>query len=210
MCIGSICLESKQFAAMKKLTARHPNRQFRRLKKSMPARLKISVLERDTRGVEDIAGALAQLLEFASFNISEEYDDDMLLQDSQYYGNRDDNPGIWTRIMIIALRLNHISSHPESEYNDGKGVQYIISLQTLPPPLKAGKKRRKNAKIDPINHMIYAHEEEPFADVLEAAIKGVSYENTLRFKVVACNLHTLNFTVTWTIPLSLKHLKSVH
>ncbi|KAJ7025241.1 hypothetical protein C8F04DRAFT_1239301 [Mycena alexandri] len=82
--------------------------------------------------------------------MSDAGDDDMAVGDSQYTGNHDDNP--------------------ESQYNDGKGVRYHVSLVPLAPPLKKGEKHRKNKKIETINRTIYPHEEESLADVLEAAI----------------------------------------
>ncbi|KAJ7736647.1 hypothetical protein B0H16DRAFT_1466544 [Mycena metata] len=99
--------------------------------------------------------------------------------DSQYTGNHDDNP--------------------ESQYNDGKGIRYHVSLKLLPPPLKKGEKRRKNQRIDNINRTIYVHEEESLADLLEAAIQAVGYGDKLLFKVVSKDLRASNFTLKWSI-----------
>ncbi|KAJ7021398.1 hypothetical protein C8F04DRAFT_1402995 [Mycena alexandri] len=106
-------------------------------------------------------------------------DNDMAVGDSQYTGNHDDNP--------------------ESQYNNGKGVRYHVSLVPLAPPLKKGEKRRKNKKVETINRTIYVHEEESLADVLEAAIKAIDYDGKLLFKVVAKDLHASNFTIKWSI-----------
>ncbi|KAJ7714788.1 hypothetical protein B0H14DRAFT_3634466, partial [Mycena olivaceomarginata] len=85
-----------------------------------------------------------------------------------------------------------------SKYNDGKGIQYIVALQPLPPPVKNGEKRRKNARVDVVSTTIYAHEDDSFAELLDAAITGVGYEEVLKFKM-ASNLRTDNFSVTWSI-----------
>ncbi|KAJ7732848.1 hypothetical protein B0H16DRAFT_1892959 [Mycena metata] len=115
--------------------------------------------------------------------MSDAPDDDLSHADSQYTGNHDDNPG-WL---------------PESEYNDGKGIRYVISLLPIPPPLKTGEKHRKNKKIETINRTIYAHEQDSLADVLQLAIDSVGYQNKLLFKVVSKDLRATNFTVTWSI-----------
>ncbi|KAJ6570650.1 hypothetical protein DFH09DRAFT_1362715 [Mycena vulgaris] len=99
--------------------------------------------------------------------MSEEYDDDMSLQDSQYDGNHDDNP--------------------ESEYNDGKGVRYIISLQPL-PPLKNGEKRQ--IKLTPSVLPMYSTLRSK-----ESATK--TYCNSKLFPPIS---EASNVTVTWIIP----------
>ncbi|KAJ7915734.1 hypothetical protein B0H13DRAFT_2270231 [Mycena leptocephala] len=69
-----------------------------------------------------------------------------------------------------------------------------VYLQPLPPQPKPKEKCRKNAKIESINKTIYAHEDESFAEVLEAAIIGVGCEDILKFKVVSDNLRASNFS----------------
>ncbi|KAJ7125851.1 hypothetical protein C8R46DRAFT_1237640 [Mycena filopes] len=71
--------------------------------------------------------------------------------------------------------LSHHDDDPESECNDGKGIKYVITLYPLPPAPKAGEKRHKNAKVDPISRIVHVHENDT---------------ETLR---------SSNFTVTWTI-----------
>lgn len=107
--------------------------------------------------------------------------------------------------MIPVCRLSSsfalgLLSSAESQYNDGKGIKYIVALKPLLPPQKPGEKRRKNAKADPINQTIFQHEDNALAQLLEAAIEAVGYDQILRFKVVADQLRAENFTVTWTIP----------
>ncbi|KAK7039299.1 hypothetical protein R3P38DRAFT_2769444 [Favolaschia claudopus] len=93
-----------------------------------------------------------------------------------------------------------VDDNPESKYNDGRGIQYFVSFQPLPPPPQPNEKHRKNAaKPDTINHTMYAHEEESLRQVLNAAIEGLEYEGKLDFKVVSGKLRTKNFSVTWSI-----------
>ncbi|KAF9231754.1 hypothetical protein BU15DRAFT_32946, partial [Melanogaster broomeanus] len=54
----------------------------------------------------------------------------------------------------------------QSLYNDGKGVQFSVQFTPLPPPVKAGEKRRKNAKAKPINALMYIHEENSFMNFI--------------------------------------------
>ncbi|KAJ7791172.1 hypothetical protein B0H14DRAFT_2535188 [Mycena olivaceomarginata] len=91
------------------------------------------------------------------------------------------------------------NDNPESKHNDGKGIKYIVALQPLSPPVKNGEKRRKNAKVDVISKTIHAHEDDSFAELLDAAITGVGYNGVLKFKIVASDLCADNFSVTWSI-----------
>ncbi|KAK7028422.1 hypothetical protein R3P38DRAFT_2776149 [Favolaschia claudopus] len=93
-----------------------------------------------------------------------------------------------------------VDDNPESKYNDGRGIQYFVSFQPLPPPPQPNEKYRKNAaKPDTINHTMYAHEEESLRRVLDTAIEGLEYEGKLDFKVVSGKLRAKNFSVTWSI-----------
>jgi len=54
----------------------------------------------------------------------------------------------------------------ESLYNDGRGVQISVSLIGLLPPVKAGEKRRVNAKPPTTTTVVYIHEEMPFINAI--------------------------------------------
>ncbi|KAJ7131599.1 hypothetical protein C8R43DRAFT_957091 [Mycena crocata] len=94
---------------------------------------------------------------------------------------------------------DHHDDNPESKYNDGKGIRYAVTLHPLPPLPKAGEKRCRNAKVDHPAQAIYVHEDDSFAELLDAAINSIGYANKLKFKIVADTLRPSNFSVTWTI-----------
>jgi hypothetical protein len=52
--------------------------------------------------------------------------------------------------------------HPESLYNDGKGIQINASLIGLLPRPKSGEKRRANAKPPVTTKVVYIHEKTDF------------------------------------------------
>ncbi|KAJ7920010.1 hypothetical protein B0H13DRAFT_2319928 [Mycena leptocephala] len=60
-----------------------------------------------------------------------------------------------------------------SEYNDGKGINYVITFHPQPPPLKPNEKRRSNARVEKIKSSIYVHEKLCLADVLDAVIAAI-------------------------------------
>ncbi|KAJ7627430.1 hypothetical protein FB45DRAFT_1029776 [Roridomyces roridus] len=87
-----------------------------------------------------------------------------------------------------------------SEYNDGKGIHYIINLHPQLPPPAPNEKRRVNARAPTVNSNFYAHEASCFAEILDEAIKAVDRdETTLNFKIVKNELRTDRFTLTYTI-----------
>ncbi|KAF9243074.1 hypothetical protein BU15DRAFT_59953 [Melanogaster broomeanus] len=61
---------------------------------------------------------------------------------------------------------DHGDQDDQSLYNDGKGIQFSVQFTPLPPPVKAGEKRRKNAKAKPINALMYIHEENSFMNFI--------------------------------------------
>ncbi|KAK6984755.1 hypothetical protein R3P38DRAFT_2806356 [Favolaschia claudopus] len=114
----------------------------------------------------------------------------------------DDNPGMqsYQDSSLRAASDTNGLPDPESKYNNGKGIDYILSVQPLLPPPKPNEKRRKNTgKLDPINQTIFAHEEDPLGQLLEAAIKAVDAQNVVKFKIVAGNLRLTGCTLTWSI-----------
>lgn len=67
----------------------------------------------------------------------------------------------------ILLRVNCALG---SLYNDGKGIQISATLIGALPPLKAGEKRRANAKPPTTTKIIYIHEDTKFTEGLSAII----------------------------------------
>ncbi|KAF7371210.1 hypothetical protein MSAN_00756600 [Mycena sanguinolenta] len=87
-----------------------------------------------------------------------------------------------------------------SQYNDGQGIEYVISFQPQLPPLQPNERHRKNARAPVVKCSIYAHEESSLVEVLDAAIAAIGRnESTMSFKIVGQQLRTSRFTVTWTI-----------
>ncbi|KAJ6552116.1 hypothetical protein DFH09DRAFT_1319504 [Mycena vulgaris] len=90
---------------------------------------------------------------------------------------------------------------PESEYNEGLGIKYIVTFQPKHPPIKAGQKRRKGTKLPPkLNSTFHLHEQSPIAEMIDSAIKCVNLdERTLRYKIIGGDLRTNKFSITWTL-----------
>ncbi|KAJ7878127.1 hypothetical protein B0H14DRAFT_2567392 [Mycena olivaceomarginata] len=106
--------------------------------------------------------------------------------------------------MVSSTGLTGI--HSDSEYNDGKGIHYVVNFRAQLPPLEANEKRRLNARAPVINHSFYAHESSSLAEVLDGAI-GIVGRN-LPFKIVSKQLRTNKFSVTYTVPrTSLKEMQ---
>jgi hypothetical protein len=60
--------------------------------------------------------------------------------------------------------------HPESLYNDGKGIQVSVLLIGLLPRPKTGEKRRANAKPPVTTKVVYIHEKTTFVNGLTQII----------------------------------------
>ena len=60
--------------------------------------------------------------------------------------------------------------HPESLYNNGKGIQVSVLLIGLPPQPKTGEKRRANAKPPITTKVVYIHEKMTFVKGLTQII----------------------------------------
>ncbi|KAJ6480070.1 hypothetical protein DFH09DRAFT_1465788 [Mycena vulgaris] len=68
---------------------------------------------------------------------------------------------------------------PESEYNEGLGIKYIVTFQPRHPPIKAGQNGAKAPN---------------------SAIKCVNLdEHILRYKIVDGDLRTNKFSINWTL-----------
>jgi hypothetical protein len=128
--------------------------------------------------------------------------DSSLERELEQYNNRhecDDNPGliISPSLLVMAEYFHCVAS----EYNDGKGIKYVITFWPLLPPVKAGEKRRRNARAEKVKSTTYVHEGASIADVLEAAIIAVGRDShSLKFKVVAKEIRTAAFSVKYSIP----------
>lgn len=128
--------------------------------------------------------------------------DSSIERELEQYNNhreRDDNPGhiISPSLAVMAEHFHRIAS----EYNDGKGIKYVITFQPILPPVKAGEKRRRNARAEKLKSTTFVHEGASIADVLEAAIIAVGRDpQSLKYKVVARELRTTAFSVKYSIP----------
>ncbi|KAJ7867821.1 hypothetical protein B0H13DRAFT_1897408 [Mycena leptocephala] len=93
--------------------------------------------------------------------------------------------------------------HEDSEYNEGKGINYVITFQPQLPPLQPNEKRRSNARAEPIKRSIYLHEKSILAELLEATITAIGRngpdDKSMLFKIVNKELRTTRFNVTWSI-----------
>lgn len=89
---------------------------------------------------------------------------------------------------------------PASRYHDEQGIRFNVSFAPQLPPLKAGEKRRANAKAQPIPGAFYAHEDSDFAEILDMAFEAAKQDtSTMGFKIVGGNLRTERFKALWTI-----------
>ncbi|KAJ7138974.1 hypothetical protein C8R44DRAFT_727098 [Mycena epipterygia] len=121
-----------------------------------------------------------------------QYDDDKDNDSSRYDADREEED---------TLRAA-TQDNPESQYNDGAGIKYMIAFQPTHPPLDLQEKsRRKNAKLpDLVNAFTSMHEDSPLDEVLNAVFEAIDHdERTLSYKIVGGNLRTDRFTLTWTI-----------
>jgi hypothetical protein len=77
----------------------------------------------------------------------------------------------------------------------------MVSFLPLPPPLKTGEKRRKNAKPKPVKGIIYAHEDQSLSQFLDAIINSIDEAHNLTFSIANRSglLDTDCFTLEYTI-----------
>jgi hypothetical protein len=78
-------------------------------------------------------------------------------------------------LVCYCVVLQHSTSsslilHPESLYNDGKGIQVSVLLIGLLPRPKTGEKRRVNAKPPVTTKVVYIHEKTTFVNGLTQII----------------------------------------
>jgi len=78
-------------------------------------------------------------------------------------------------MLLVVLQHSTTNSsslfpHPESLYNDGKGIQVSVLLIGLPPRPKTGEKRRANAKPPITTKVMYIHKKTTFANGLTQII----------------------------------------
>lgn len=81
----------------------------------------------------------------------------------------------WQVCYCVVLKHSTTNSsslipHPESLYNDGKGIQVSVSLIGLLPRPKTGEKRRANAKPPITTKVTYIHEKTTFVNGLTQII----------------------------------------
>ncbi|KAJ6608136.1 hypothetical protein B0H10DRAFT_1955698 [Mycena sp. CBHHK59/15] len=120
--------------------------------------------------------------------------------DEEYDNHRDD-PGVYLCFTTSMMVTTVFSSRSESQYNEGKGIHYIVKFQPQTPLPKASGKRRKNAKKpNPINCQFYLHEESCLSEVLDTAIEAIGRDqDTMKFKIISGNLRSTHFSVKWTV-----------
>ncbi|KAJ7116721.1 hypothetical protein C8R44DRAFT_880073 [Mycena epipterygia] len=61
----------------------------------------------------------------------------------------------------------------ESQYNDGRGLQFIVEFTGLIPLPAAGNKTWKNAKAPVIKKSIYVHKDSELNTLLNAALHSL-------------------------------------
>lgn len=93
-----------------------------------------------------------------------------------------------------------------SSFNDGRGVNFILTFTALPLKPKSGKKKPwKNAKRPSLTKTFYLNEHKAtLVDLVEeclAAIKSTK-PNGLKYKIVAGKLCSDTFDLFYTIPRS--------
>ncbi|KAI0046778.1 hypothetical protein FA95DRAFT_1493450, partial [Auriscalpium vulgare] len=90
-----------------------------------------------------------------------------------------------------------------SEYNDGKGIRFCLTYIPVLPALKAGEKRRKNAKPKPINCVFYSHEDSGLLGLLARAFStALGNDDYLISMNRDGELRDTRHTVSYTIPRS--------
>jgi hypothetical protein len=103
---------------------------------------------------------------------------------------------------FATVTRNRVSPVPllVSEYNDGKGIHYVISFQPQLPPLRPGEKRRSNARAEKMKCSIYLHEALSLGEVLEAIIGAIERnDQSMKFKIVGKQLCMSRFKIIWSI-----------
>jgi hypothetical protein len=77
--------------------------------------------------------------------------------------------------MVSSTGLTGI--HSDSEYNNGKGIHYVINFRAQLLPLEANEKWHLNAHALVINGLFYAHKSLSLAKVLDEAIGIVGHND---------------------------------
>ncbi|KAJ7092203.1 hypothetical protein C8R44DRAFT_750317 [Mycena epipterygia] len=96
----------------------------------------------------------------------------------------------------------------ESQYNDGRGLQFTVEFTGLIPPPAAGKKTQNNAKAPVIKKSIYVHEHSELNTLLNAALRSLGRhegDNALSFSWIprtgTYSSHMIDIAnMTYTIP----------
>jgi len=88
-----------------------------------------------------------------------------------------------------------------SLFNDGKGIKVTVSFLPLPPPLKTGEKRHKNAKPKPVKGILYVHEDQSLSQFLDAVIDNIDETRNLTFSIANRSglLDTDCFTLEYSV-----------
>jgi hypothetical protein len=94
----------------------------------------------------------------------------------------------------------------ESDYNDGKGIWFALTFTPLPPPPKAGTKRRANGKKKAVSVIFYMHEVSEMYDMLCEAMAVVKRQDIPFTVTPSGKLETLAFEVTYSIPRGAKDI----
>src|SRR5882762_1382577 len=100
---------------------------------------------------------------------------------------------------LTAMRLEIHGS--TSLFNDGKGIKVTVSFLPLPPPLKTGEKRRKNAKPKLVKGILYVHEDQSLSQFLDAVIDNIDETRNLTFSIANRSglLDTDCFTLEYSV-----------
>ena len=94
----------------------------------------------------------------------------------------------------------------ESDYNDGKGVQFALTFAPLPPPPKAGTKRHANGKKKTTSVIFYMHETAEMYGMLCEAMTAVKRQEIPWTISVSGRLETPALSITYSIPCGAKNI----
>jgi len=94
----------------------------------------------------------------------------------------------------------------ESDYNDGKGVQFSLNFVPLPPPPKAGMKRCANGKKKTTSVIFYMHETAAMYGMLCEAMTAVKRQDIPWSISIFGRLETPVLSITYSIPRGAKNI----
>jgi|SRR5882762_4877538 len=94
----------------------------------------------------------------------------------------------------------------ESDYNDGKGVQFALTFAPLPPPPKAGTKHCANRKKKTSSVIFYMHETVEMFGMLCEAMTAVKQQEIPWTISASGRLEAPALSITYSIPRGAKNI----